>query len=101
MSNKKIEILQCTTFRSRFLGLMFQKEIKKALCFPKCNSIHTFFMRVPIEVIITSKEHIVLYEKVIKPWRILWPVKYGYYTYEFPLTHFQSVSKGELFKGSY
>lgn len=100
MSNEKIEIHNCITFKDRLLGLMFQKNIQKALCFPKCNSIHTFFMKLPIQVIITNQNHQVLYNKIIKPWRILWPMKNGYYTYEFPITHIQQIQLGDIFKGS-
>jgi len=100
MSNKNIEIFYCTNFKDRLLGLMFKKNIKKALCFPKCNSIHTFFMMVPIQVIITDKNNIVLYNSIIKPWKILPPIKNGYYTYEFPINYIQSINIGDTFKGS-
>ncbi len=98
MSTKNISIINCTSFRSRLLGLMFQKRIKNALCFPHCNSIHTFFMRTPILVIITNKNHEILFHKIIKPWRIIKPVKNGYYTYEFPSDFCPNI-KNNTFKG--
>ena len=66
------------TFFSRFLGLMGQSSVPEdeALVFPKCNSVHTFFMKIPIDVIFVSKTG-----KVIKvfselhPWRLLLPIK--------------------------
>ena len=66
------------TFVSRFLGLMGKSSVPEdeALVFPKCNSIHTFFMKIPIDVIFVSKTG-----KVIKvfpelnPWRLLLPIK--------------------------
>ncbi len=91
------KVIVCSTFKSRFLGLMFQKNIKQALCFPRCNSIHTFFMRIPIFVIITNLEHVVLFCKVVSPWRVVLPVKDGYYTYEFPVGSV-SVKKGTKFE---
>lgn len=96
-----IPIFNCTTFKSRLLGLMFQKNIEKALCFPHCNSIHTFFMKVPIFVIITNKEHLVLYCAVVKPWKVVSPIKNGYYTYEFPLSNIPNVKVNNYFKGNH
>lgn len=97
--SKKIPVIYCTSFHSRFIGLMFQKNIQKALCFPRCNSIHTFFMKEDIQVIVTSKEHIVLFNKIIKPWKILFPIKNGYYTYEFPISYRKKIKVGDIFKG--
>ncbi|MFM8269969.1 MAG: DUF192 domain-containing protein [Pseudomonadota bacterium] len=65
-------------FFSRFLGLMGKAQVleNEAIVFPKCNSIHTFFMRVPIDVIFVSETG-----KVVKvfsglvPWRLLLPMK--------------------------
>lgn len=66
-----------TGFFHRFMGLMGKKDLKKdeALCFPRCNSIHTFFMRFPIDVVFLDRNGVVL--KVVsglKPWRLLLPV---------------------------
>lgn len=97
MSTKNYSVINCTSFRSRLLGFMFQKNIKNGLCFPRCNSIHTFFMRVPILVIITNKKHEILYQKIVKPWRIVRPVKHGYYTYEFPVDYSPN-RKNNIFK---
>lgn len=64
------------SFEHRFLGLMGRKEIvaEKALVFPRCNSVHTFFMRMPIDVIFVSESGIV--KEVLEslgPWRMLLP----------------------------
>ncbi|NBX77292.1 MAG: DUF192 domain-containing protein [Proteobacteria bacterium] len=55
----------------------------EALVFPKCNSIHTFFMKIPIDVIFVSETGKVI--KVfpeLRPWRLLLPVKGGAHTIE-------------------
>lgn len=41
-----------TTFRDRLVGLIGQREVEplSLLVFPKCTSIHMFWMRVPIDV---------------------------------------------------
>lgn len=75
----------CTKFKDRLLGNCFKKEINEILVFPKCNSIHTFFMKIPIDVVILNKEQKVIHiEKNFKPWKILLPKKNGFYTLEFP-----------------
>lgn len=42
-----------TGFRERFLGLMGQRQVPAGslMTFPRCSSIHMFWMRVPIDVL--------------------------------------------------
>ena len=84
VNKKKIEIFDCLSFSSRLMGFMFQKDkIKAGKRFPKCNSIHTFFMKQEIDVIMTDKNNkIVKIFKNLKPNRIIFPQKNVYYTYE-------------------
>jgi len=67
-----------TAFWVRFMGLMGKKAIgtDEGIFFPHCNSVHTFFMRFPIDVIYLSQSGEVLrvYESV-SPWRLLLPAK--------------------------
>ena len=82
-NNQKYEVKMCTNFLNRFIGLMFKKNINKILCFPKCNSIHTFFMLKSIDVIMTDKSGKILYIfKKVKPWKVILPKKNVYYTFE-------------------
>jgi len=82
-----MKIKYCTKFIDRFMGLMFKKQITP-LCFPKCNSIHTFFMLKPIDIIMTDKNNKVIYiYRNLKPFRIIFPKKNVYFTYEFPINH--------------
>ena len=81
--NQKYDIIMCTKFFNRFKGLMFKKNINSILCFPKCNSIHTFFMLKPIDVIMTDKNGKILHIfKKVKPWKVILPKKNVYYTFE-------------------
>lgn len=96
MKTDEFSIIKCTSFKSRLCGLMFQKKIKHCLFFPHCNSIHTFFMKVPILVIITDKNHYILFHQIVKPWHIIWPIKNGYYTYEFPHTFHPTIENNIL-----
>jgi len=73
---KSIELYECKSFYSRLMGFMFKKNIKHALLFDKCNSIHTFFMKENIDVIMCNKDNTILYyyqnlgkNKVILPKR--------------------------------
>ena len=84
-----IEVKYCNNFFNRFKGFMFKKNIDKCLCFPKCNSIHTFFMLKKIDVIMTDKDYNVLYiYKNLSPYKIILPKCNVYYTFEFPTNKF-------------
>ena len=86
-NKKKILIQDCTNFFKRLKGFMFQtKPITIGKRFPKCNSIHTFFMFQRIDVIMTDKNNkIIKIYSNLKPWKIIFPKKNVYYTYELPL----------------
>lgn len=64
---------EARTFGSRFIGLMGRKELPfgDGLHIVPCNSIHTFFMKIPIDAVFLDKEN-----KVVKvlhamvPWRL-------------------------------
>ena len=59
--NKSIELRNCKSFYSRLMGLMFKNNINTALLFDKCDSIHTFFMKENIDVIMCDKDNNILY----------------------------------------
>lgn len=82
---KSFELKICTKFKDRLIGNCFKKNINQILCFPKCNSIHTFFMKSSIDVLMLDKNKTVKYIfSNVKPWRIILPKKNIYYTLEFP-----------------
>lgn len=63
-------------FLSRLMGLMGKKQLDpdEALVFPRCNSIHTFFMRMPIDVVFVGAEgKVVEIVEALHPWRMLLP----------------------------
>ncbi len=85
----KIEVKFCKNILSRFKGFMFTKNINYCLCFPNCNSIHTFFMMKPIDVVMTDRYFNILYiYKNFKPWKVILPKKEVYYTFEVPINKF-------------
>ncbi len=95
INNKKYNVLLMNTFLKRLKGLMFKKEpIISIYLFPKCSSIHTYFMKQSIDVCILDKNYCVTYlEKNVKPRRII--IKKGYYTLEMPLKSTSNISIGD------
>ena len=56
---------------------MMEKNINRALLFDKCNSIHTFFMKENIDVIMCDEDNkILFYYKDLHRGKIILP-KYG------------------------
>lgn len=87
---KTLDTIICENFYSRFKGLMLKKKINNILCFPRCNSIHTMFMLINIDVYMTDKNFKILYiYKNLKPYHIILPKKDVYYTYETPVNYYK------------
>ena len=88
-NNKEIEIIECKNFLSRFKGFMFKKKINCALLFNKCNSIHTFFMKENIDVIMCDKDNTILFfYKNLPKNKIIWPKKGVKKVFETPSGYF-------------
>jgi len=67
------EVFVAESFSKRLMGLMFRGKMSPltALVIRPCNSIHTFFMRFPIDVLFVSKDsEVVAILHGIKPWRL-------------------------------
>lgn len=87
---KENEVLveQCLVARkffTRFFGLMGKTHLpaNQAIVFPKCNSIHTFFMRMPIDVVFVSATgEVVRVLNSLSPWKLLLPIKGAVHTIE-------------------
>ena len=84
------KIKYCTSFFSRLMGAMFKrKKLDFILCFPKVNSVHTFFCFQNLDIVMTDKDKNILYiYKNFKPWKIILPKKNVYYTLEYPANTF-------------
>ena len=56
----------------RIVGLLNRSGLDpdEALLLEPCQSVHTFFMRFPIDVVFLDKENTVLGVSHLKPWRI-------------------------------
>lgn len=75
MQNEKIlcdKVNKADNFFVRLKGLMGKKKLDKGegLLLEKVSSIHTCFMRIPIDVIYLDKDYVILYKETVRPWRI-------------------------------
>ena len=61
INNKDIDIYERKSFLERLKGFMFKKKFDYAIFFNKCNSIHTFFMKENIDVIMCDNDNKVLF----------------------------------------
>lgn len=87
--DKEIDLIECKAFYSRLKGFMFTKNINNALLFDRCSSIHTFFMKENIDVIMCDKDDIILYYyKKLHKNKIVLPKKNVRKTFETPSEYF-------------
>ena len=61
-NKKSYKIVVANSFFKRLFGLMGKKRINYGMLFPKCNSIHTFFMKENIDVIGLDENNEVIYK---------------------------------------
>ena len=79
-------------FKKRFFGLMGKKNIKRGLFFPKTKSIHTFFMKEEIDIIMIDNNNVVIYyQKNFPKWKILIKKK-AYHTIELPKSSLTNIN---------
>lgn len=85
------------SFMSRFLGLMFQKDIERGLILkiPSSRSrhgsaIHMFFMRFPLDIVFTNADKKVVDMVSIDPWKM--------YTPKTPAKYVIEMKKGSINK---
>ena len=99
-NNTKIYFNDEKSFFKRFKGFMFRLEpITVGKRFPKCKSIHTYFMFQKIDIIMTDKDNKILYMYPnFGTERIIFPKKKVYYTYEFPVGVCNYYSIGDILK---
>ena len=71
------ELRVASSFSERLVGLLATKSLNEnqALWIERCNSIHTFFMRFPIDCVFLSKSgEVVKILQDVRPYRMTWPV---------------------------
>lgn len=63
---------RATGFANRFLGLMGRRSLAvgEGMHILPCNSIHTFFMRIPIDVVFLDAQGVIVKQlAALPPWR--------------------------------
>ena len=74
---------------------MGKNNIKTGMFFPKTNSIHTFFMKEKIDIIMINKDNVVVFvEKNFKKNRIIIK-KEAYHTIELPANSIKNIKVGD------
>ena len=67
-----MKVIVAKSFKDKLLGLMNKKNIDYGLLIENCKSIHTFFMREPIDIILLDKEsRILMINRNVLPNKIL------------------------------
>ena len=95
INNKKFNLDVADTFAKKLIGLMGKKDINKGMLFPKTRSIHTFFMRDNIDIIMINKDNIVVYfKKNLKKNKIVIK-KEAYHTIELPKDSINYLNIGD------
>lgn len=61
LNHEKINIVVALNYATRLRGLMGISPIYYGMLFPKCNGIHTFFMKESIDVLALNERNQVLY----------------------------------------
>jgi uncharacterized membrane protein (UPF0127 family) len=80
-------VAEAASMWQRFMGLMFRKELPEGhgLALTPCNSIHMFFMRIPLDVVFLSREGtVVRVYHGIRPWRVSRIVRGAHTAVELP-----------------
>lgn len=88
-----VPVVIADTIVRRTVGLMGEKRGTHALLLPHCRSIHTFFMRYPIDVICLDRNHVIV--KIIPscaPWRLVVPGRGTHHILEIPAARFPGLS---------
>lgn len=94
------QVLVAKSLSSRMKGLLGKKGLsnQEALIIERCNSVHTFFMRFPIDVVFVDKNNVVV-ETIacLKPFRISPIFWRAAFTIELPIGSIQSagLKKGD------
>lgn len=92
INKQKFSLDIADTFSKKFWGLMGKKNIKKGIFFPKTRSIHTFFMKEAIDIIMIDKNNKVVYYKKNVPKGKIIIKKEAYHTIELPVNSLKNIN---------
>jgi uncharacterized membrane protein (UPF0127 family) len=72
---------------SRIIGLQFRRSLPvgAGLLLVPCHSVHTFFCRFPIDMVLLDRQAMVIGLRLhVRPWQIIWSVKGTHAILELP-----------------
>ncbi|RWZ58209.1 DUF192 domain-containing protein [Halobacillus fulvus] len=81
------EIIEATSFSTRLKGYMFKRTppINEGILFPKCRSIHMFFVNFPLDIVFLGEQNEVIRTySSLPPWKTTGVVKHAKATLELP-----------------
>ncbi|MDD2371730.1 MAG: DUF192 domain-containing protein [Firmicutes bacterium] len=99
--NLLANVVIADSYFKRLKGLMWKKNLNKdeGLLIKPCNSIHTFFMKINLDVIFIDKNNTIIeiYKNML-PWRISKIHKNSIFCIEGNAGSFENLKKGEKIK---
>lgn len=99
LGSNTFNIKEAKSIWSRFLGLMFKRNIEKneGMIIYDCNWVHTFFMNFNLDIIYLNSElKVIDYDINKKPWRICKPRIKSKHVLELHAGSFSGVKGEEL-----
>ncbi len=91
IDNQTFNLDLANTFLKKLRGLMGQEKITKGMFFPKTRSIHTFFMKDNIDVIMLNNQNeIIFWQKNVPKGKIIIK-KEAYHTIELPRNSINNI----------
>ncbi len=96
INKEKFNVDIANTFLKRFKGLMGKKDITKGMFFPKTKSIHTFFMKENIDLIMINKNNKVIYYKKNLGKNKIIIKKEAYHTIELPANSLINININDI-----
>ena len=96
INNEKFNVDIANSFKSKLIGLMGKKNIQKGIIFFNTGSIHTFFMKENIDILMLTKEKRIIYIKkdLMKNKIIIKPK--AKYTIELPKNSIKNIQLNDL-----
>lgn len=92
INNQEFNVDVANNFKKRLFGLMGKKNITKGMFFPQTKSIHTFFMKEDIDIIMVDKDNNVIYYKKNFPKYHILIKKKAYHTIELPHNSLNNIN---------
>ena len=95
INDLEFNVCNANTFFKKLIGLMGKKEIKNGIFLNNAGSIHTFFMKSNIDIImIDKKNRVVYYQKNVSKNKIIVKKK-AKHTIELPSNSLSNIHIGD------